>query len=167
LAQRSAEAAKEIKTLISASSAHVEQGVDLVAETGKALERIVTHIAEMNGIVSEIAASAQEQATGLGEVNTAINQMDQATQQNAAMVEQSTASTRALTQETAELSRLIGQFRLGQEPRGAAQTSNPKVTRPIGSSSKPSAPALAMKTTGRRGAVRAAVPQLEEDWQEF
>ncbi|MGO9133168.1 MAG: methyl-accepting chemotaxis protein, partial [Methylovirgula sp.] len=107
LAQRSAEAAKEIKGLISASTAQVEDGVDLVGETGKALERIFAQIAEMDTIVSEIATSAQEQANGLQEVNTAVTQMDQVTQQNAAMVEESTAASHTLSQETEELTRLI------------------------------------------------------------
>ena len=87
LAQRSAEAAKEIKGLISASTAQVGQGVSLVDETGKALERIVAQVSEITTAVTDIAASAQEQATGLQQVNTAVNQMDQVTQQNAAMAE--------------------------------------------------------------------------------
>jgi methyl-accepting chemotaxis protein len=109
LAQRSAEAAKEIKALISASSDQVAQGVDLVGETGKALDRM----AQINGVVTEIAASAQEQATGLHQVNAAVNQMDQVTQQNAAMVEQATAAAHSLREETDALSELIGQFRVG------------------------------------------------------
>ena len=96
LAQRSAEAAKEIKTLISASTTQVGSGVKLVGQTGEALQRIVDRVAEIDGLVSEIAASAQEQATGLAQVNTAVNQMDQVTQQNAAMVEQSTAASHSL-----------------------------------------------------------------------
>ena len=115
LAQRSAEAAKEIKSLISASSAQVGQGVELVAQTGKALQRIATQVAEINGAVSEIAASAQEQAVGLHQVNTAVNQMDQVTQQNAAMVEESTAASHALASEAVELARLMGQFTIGQD----------------------------------------------------
>ena len=114
LAQRSAEAAKEIKGLITASTRQVESGVKLVGETGKSLERIMAQVTEINAVVGEIAAGAKEQATGLGEVNTAINQMDQMTQQNAAMVEQSTAATHSLSQETAQLSGLIGQFQVGR-----------------------------------------------------
>jgi len=113
LAQRSAEAAKEIKTLISASTDQVTQGVELVGETGRALTRIAEQVAQINGVVSEIAASAQEQATGLHEVNTAVNQMDQVTQQNAAMVEQATAAAHSLREETDALSALIAQFRVG------------------------------------------------------
>jgi methyl-accepting chemotaxis protein len=111
LAQRSAEAAKEIKSLISASTTQVASGVALVGETGKALQRIAAQIAEINGVVSEIAASAQEQATGLHQVNTAVNQM---AQQNAAMVEQSTAASHALSAEADDLARLMGQFQVGQ-----------------------------------------------------
>jgi methyl-accepting chemotaxis protein len=113
LAQRSAEAAKEIKGLISASTTQVDHGVKLVAETGKSLERIMKQVAEINDVISGIAAGAKEQATGLDEVNTAINQMDQVTQQNAAMVEESTAASHSLSQETDQLSGLVGQFQLG------------------------------------------------------
>ena len=117
LAQRSAEAAKEIKALISASTQHVGQGARLVGETGGALKRIVERVAEINGLVAEIAASSKEQANGLHEVNNAVNHMDQVTQQNAAMVEQSTAATHSLKSETAELGRLVGRFQLtGSDP---------------------------------------------------
>jgi methyl-accepting chemotaxis protein len=117
LAQRSADAAKEIKTLISTSGAQVDSGVKLVRETGKALERIVTQVGQLNALVSEIAASAQEQATGLNEVNSAVNQMDQVTQQNTAMVEQATAASHSLATEAGELVQLIGQFRTGRISR--------------------------------------------------
>jgi methyl-accepting chemotaxis protein len=112
LAQRSAQAAKEIKALISASTTQVASGVNLVGETGEALDRIAAQVAEINGIVAEIAASASEQATGLAEVNTAVNQMDQVTQQNAAMVEQTTAASHALAHQAEELARLIGRFQV-------------------------------------------------------
>jgi methyl-accepting chemotaxis protein len=114
LAQRSAEAAKEIKGLITASTRQVESGVKLVGETGASLERIMAQVTEINSIVGEITAGAREQATGIGEVNTAISQMDQMTQQNSAMVEESTAATHSLSQETAQLSNLIDQFQLGR-----------------------------------------------------
>lgn len=115
LAQRSAEAAKEIKGLISASTGQVSQGVQLVGETGLALTRIVTQVTEINSIVSDIAASANEQAHGLEQVNTAVNEMDQVTQQNAAMVEEATAATQALAQQTEDLARLVSRFRTGEE----------------------------------------------------
>ncbi|MGP0058636.1 MAG: methyl-accepting chemotaxis protein [Beijerinckiaceae bacterium] len=112
LAQRSAEAAKEIKALISASTTQVEHGVKLVAATGESLERMMAQVTEINDVVNGIAEGAKEQAMGLGEVNTAINQMDQMTQQNAAMVEESTAATRSLSQEISQLSGLIGEFQV-------------------------------------------------------
>jgi len=122
LAQRSAEAAKEIKVLISASSGQVREGVSLVGQTGEALSAIVSRVSEINTLMAEINASAQEQATALSQVNTAVNQMDQTTQQNAAMVEQSTAASHNLTQEAGELGRLVSRFQLsgGAAPRAAA-----------------------------------------------
>lgn len=115
LAQRSADAAKEIKTLISASGTQVLSGVRLVNETGQALGRIVDQVARLNLLITEIAASSNEQATALGEVNSAVNQMDQVTQQNAAMVEQSTAASHALAREADELLNLVGQFRVSED----------------------------------------------------
>src|SRR5207244_4055532 len=85
LAQRSAEAAKEIKTLISGSAAQVASGATLVGETGRTLERILGRVSEINRIVAEIANGAQEQAGGLERVNGAINKMDESTQGFAAM----------------------------------------------------------------------------------
>ena len=146
LAQRSAEAAKEIKGLISTSSTQVDHGVKLVAETGKSLERIMAQVTEINDVVAAIAAGAREQATGLDEINSAINQMDQTTQQNAAMVEESTAASHSLSQETAQLSSLIGQFQVGaasnaamrREPRKAAPHAVKQPARaPIASAPRP------------------------------
>ena len=124
LAQRSAEAAKEIKVLISGSTTQVDSGVTLVGQTGEALQRIVGRVAEIDGLVSEIAASAQEQATGLQQVNAAVNQMDQVTQQNAAMVEESTAASQGLMNEANELIDLMSRFHLG-DIDGAAGDSAP------------------------------------------
>ncbi|CAN5887243.1 hypothetical protein BH11PSE1_BH11PSE1_26800 [soil metagenome] len=156
LAQRSAEAAKEIKALISASTAQVGAGVSLVAETGQALQRIAAQVAEITGVVGEIAASAQEQATGLHQVNTAVNQMDQVTQQNAAMVEQSTAASHALAGEAAELSRLMSQFRIG-----AVEAAPPKTASRV-----PTArPTRAYAQSGS-AALKMAAPE-QNDWEEF
>ncbi|HYE44483.1 MAG TPA: methyl-accepting chemotaxis protein, partial [Caulobacter sp.] len=162
LAQRSAEAAKEIKTLISASSRQVGQGVQLVGQTGDALQRIVSRVAEITGLVAEITASTQEQATGLSQVNAAVHQLDQATQQNAAMVEQSTAANHALAQEAQELVRLVARFQTSQQ--AAAPAPAPAATRPATAASnfrnRYSAPAL--KTTHQ--ALRAPV---DDSWEEF
>ena len=112
LSQRSAAAAKEIKALIAESARHVGHGVKQVGETGRALERLLEQVAEINVVVADIAAGTKEQASGLAEVNVAINQIDGMTQRNAAMVGDSTAATHRLSQETEQLSQLIGQFRL-------------------------------------------------------
>jgi methyl-accepting chemotaxis protein len=113
LAQRSAEAAREIKTLISTSSKQVDAGVTLVGQTGEALSRIVGRVAAIDDLVRQISSSSQEQASGLAEVNTAVNHMDQVVQQNAAMVEEATAATYSLKGETAQLVSLVGRFRIG------------------------------------------------------
>lgn len=122
LAQRSAEAAKEIKALISSSTNQVARGVKLVGETGEALVSIVSKVTEIDGLIAEIALSSQEQATGLNQVNSAVNQMDQITQQNAAMVEEATAAASSLRAESVELSRLVGRFKLDDEaPRAVSR----------------------------------------------
>jgi len=110
LAQRSADAAKEIKSLIGAATTKVEVGVALVDRTGVALGSIIARVDEISTMVAEIAASAKEQATGLREVNAAVNQMDQMTQQNAAMVEQTTAAAHALKGEASRLGDLVKRF---------------------------------------------------------
>ena len=120
LAQRSAEAAKEIKTLISSSAGQVKQGVDLVRQSGEVLTGIADRIAEITTLMGEVRASTQEQSVGLAEVNTAVNEMDQVTQQNAAMVEQSTAASLNLTREAAELAALVGRFTVSAVAGAAA-----------------------------------------------
>ncbi|NBB66213.1 chemotaxis protein, partial [Pseudomonas sp. ODNR1LW] len=161
LAQRSAEAAKEIKTLISTSTDQVGAGVKLVGQTGEALQRIVDRVAEIDGLVADIAASAQEQAIGLAQVNTAVNHMDQVTQQNAAMVEQSTAASQSLAQEADALQASVGQFQVGEAGRGPSAV---KAERPARSDAGVSA----LKTLGRGGAAPApSAAPVEDAWEEF
>lgn len=112
LAQRSADAAKDVKDRIQASTTQVGMGVDLVSETGRSLETICLRIVEISTLVSDIAASAEQQATGLQQVNTAVAHMDGTTQQNAAMVEQATAAARHLAAEAEVLAQEVAQFRL-------------------------------------------------------
>jgi methyl-accepting chemotaxis protein len=114
LAQRSAEAAKEIKGLISTSTTQVDSGVKLVANAGSVLERILTQVVEINRVVADLASGAQEQAAAISEVNAAINQMDQTTQQNATMVEESTAASHSLRKESTDLAALVDQFKVGE-----------------------------------------------------
>ena len=115
LAQRSASAAKEIKTLINTSSQLVSNGVDLVGQTGTALREIVGQVAEIHGNVAAIVEASREQATGLKEINQAVNLMDQATQKNAAMVEETTAASHSLAGEAQSLQTLLAQFEIGQD----------------------------------------------------
>jgi methyl-accepting chemotaxis protein len=110
LAQRSAEAAKEIKTLIGNAETAVSQGVVLVNETGTGLEEIAQLVAAINQQMDAIAVAAKEQAMGLAEVNTAVNHMDHTTQQNAAMVEEMSAAGAGLAEESSRLSELMGRF---------------------------------------------------------
>nr|WP_303705632.1 methyl-accepting chemotaxis protein [Brevundimonas naejangsanensis] len=185
LAQRSADAAKEIKTLITASGRQVEQGVALVGQTGQALGRIVAEVAEIDGLMSEISASAQEQATGLQQVNTAVNQMDQVTQQNAAMVEESTAASHSLAQEADVLAASVARFKVAQGAKGGAAPARVSAPPSQGQSpfkAKPApvaadaAPArtpqpvaetvAALKTMGRGGAALKA-EIIEDGWEEF
>jgi methyl-accepting chemotaxis protein len=153
LAQRSADAAKEIKALISSSGQQVQAGVKLVADTGKALGRIVEQVAKLNDLIAEIAASAREQATGLDQVNNAVNQMDQVTQQNAAMVEETTAASHSLAHEADALSRLVGQFNLGREV--APQAARPAVARAAPAPSR----AVAKPTAGKGVGAHALPPK--------
>ncbi|GAM02263.1 hypothetical protein SP5_076_00450 [Sphingomonas parapaucimobilis NBRC 15100] len=110
LAQRSADAAKDVKARISVSAEQVDAGVGLVNETGQALARIVTRITEINHLINDIAVSAETQSSGLQQVNIAVGQMDMVTQQNAAMVEEATAAVRSLAGEADELSRQMARF---------------------------------------------------------
>ncbi len=119
LAQRSAEAAKDIKSLIQASAGDVETGVALVGRTDEALTRISQRIDEINLLARTVAGSSEEEARGVREVNTAVNQMDQITQQNAAMVEQSTAASHSLAGEARALANLVRQFKVSSATAAA------------------------------------------------
>ncbi len=121
LAQRSADAAANIKELIGSSTAHVESGVSLVGQTGEALGRIAQRIESMSELATGIATASQEQASGIVEINGSVGAMDRAVQQNAAMVEQSNAAAASLSSEAARLAALVGRFSLGQQHSYAPQ----------------------------------------------
>jgi len=112
LAQRSANAAKEIKALIEASVAQVADGSALASQAGQTLQRVVASVGELGGLIEEIASASQEQAAGIEQVNQGIVQMDGVTQQNAALVEEASAAARALNAQSSELQHSVGQFRL-------------------------------------------------------
>nr|WP_305792625.1 methyl-accepting chemotaxis protein [Aquabacterium sp. A08] len=116
LAQRSAEAAKEIKQLISDSVAKVEGGTLLVREAGTTIADVVDNARRVNDIVAEMMAASQEQAEGIGQVNTAVSQLDQMTQQNAALVEQSAAAAESLQEQARRLVAAVGVFDIGGGP---------------------------------------------------
>nr|WP_305800527.1 methyl-accepting chemotaxis protein [Shinella sp. XGS7] len=138
LAQRSAKAAKEIKTLIGASVDKVETGSRLVQEAGASMDEIVASVQRVSDIIGEISAAAAEQSEGIGQVNQSVTQLDQMTQQNAALVEESAAAAESLREQAQRLVQAVGVFRLaaGQgEPAPA-----PKPRPPSGSSISKSAP---------------------------
>lgn len=112
LAQRSASAAREIKTLIQASVERVDAGATLVDQAGQTMREVVTTVRNITGIVTEIASASREQSTGIEQVGHAVTDMDRVTQQNAALVEQSSAATQVLQQESEKLSRLTASFKL-------------------------------------------------------
>jgi methyl-accepting chemotaxis protein len=114
LAQRSAEAAKEIKSLITASVERVEQGTSLVDQAGRTMEEIVASIKRVTDIVSEISAASSEQSSGVNQVGQAVSQMDQVTQQNAALVEESAAAAESLKTQAHQLLQAMAVFQLGE-----------------------------------------------------
>ncbi|PZU87669.1 MAG: chemotaxis protein [Shinella sp.] len=118
LAQRSANAAKEIKTLINDSAVEVGNGVSLVRSTGEALVEIEKLVNQVNDHVASIATAAREQATGLQEINTSVNHMDQMTQQNAAMVEETSAAGQTLAEESRHLRELLSRLRVATDGAG-------------------------------------------------
>ena len=176
LAQRSAEAAKEIKGLINDSTRQVDVGVDLVGEAAAALKRIVTQVDDISSVVVEIASGTREQAQSLQEVSSAISQMDQATQQNAAMVEESTAAAHSLGKEVGNLADLVAQFRIGekavarvQAPAAKASTAPRFMPKPAPkarpmAAAKPARTAMASRPMA--SAQRKPEPEVN-DWTEF
>ncbi len=118
LAQRSAEAAKEIKGLIGASVEKVEDGSKLVADAGRTMNEIVASVQRVTDIIGEITAAADEQSDGIGQVNSAVVQLDQMTQQNAALVEQSAAAAMSLKDQAGRLAGLVSSFNLEPAARG-------------------------------------------------
>ncbi|OWV81310.1 chemotaxis protein [Rhizobium sp. N122] len=161
LAQRSANAAKDIKVLINRSSDEVHSGVKLVTATGEALGHIQGHVVKIDEHVRSIATAAREQSTGLSEVSTAVNQMDQVTQQNAAMVEESTAATNRLAEEAANLARLIARFKL-DAAQAAPRAATPQ-SRPVASPAR----TLGQKLAGAFGGRTATATAAAASWEEF
>ncbi|MBJ7309878.1 methyl-accepting chemotaxis protein [Rugamonas sp. CCM 8940] len=171
LAQRSAAAAKEIKTLISDSVEKVELGARLVDQAGRTMKEIVVHVRHVTDIIGEITTASTEQTVGIEQVNHAIAQMDQVTQQNAALVEEAAAAAAQLQQQSQELAEVVSVFQLSGKrtlptaPAGAAPARlampRPQPTPARKPATKPVGKALALSQTARSAAAKAP------EWEEF
>jgi len=168
LANRSAEAAKQIKELISVSVEKVDAGSALVARTGEAMAEIESSIKQATDMMSEISAAAKEQRDGIGQVNQSVTQLDEMTQQNAALVEQSAAAASALSSQAATLASLVAMFKVGEHaptPAPAAVTPRPAATPAKQVARTPVVSAAPSPVARQTRAVPKAVS--EGDWEEF
>jgi methyl-accepting chemotaxis protein len=167
LAQRSAGAAKEIKSLIGDSVTQVNDGTRLVEQAGATMDEVVTSVRRVTDIMAEITLASQEQRAGIEQVGQAITQMDQVTQQNAALVEQAAAAAESLQDQAAQLARAAAGFKLNESvraapvPARAAARPQPLAQRPA-ARAKPAA--AAPRLTARKGPVTAA---SDSNWEEF
>ncbi len=169
LAQRSANAAKEIKALISDSGAKVETGSKLVASAGQTMEEIVVSVKRVTDIMAEISAASREQSNGIDQVNTAVSQMDKITQQNAALVEEAAAAAKSMEEQTEELSNIVAAFQIG-----SAAAAPPPAARPTPATRTTAAAAGKTASHPVKSAAKKAPAQQkqtaaggEEDWKEF
>ncbi|GGB40509.1 hypothetical protein GCM10011380_32490 [Sphingomonas metalli] len=160
LAQRSADAAKDIKGLIERSTKQVGNGVQLVGESGQALGRIVEQVAEVSALITQITGSTEAQANNLQQVNSAVSQMDKMTQQNASMVEQSTAAARGLANEADHLTGLVSRFSLGQGPKPVASAARPAPRPRNPAPQRAAIPAV-------HGNLALVAEAFDQDWAEF
>ena len=171
LAQRSAAAAKEIKTLIGDSVEKVDAGSKLVAEAGSTMGEIVDSVKRVTDIMAEIMAASQEQSVGIEQVNQAIGQMDQVTQQNAALVEEAAAAAASMQEQAGQLAQTVAVFKLDKPVAGSAAAGFSRSSRsPADSGSRNSTRAIA--TSSRTNAVStiqrpAPTPAAGTEWEEF
>ena len=162
LAQRSADAAHDIKELIGTSSKQVEGGVALVGEAGTLLQTIVSRVGEISKLVQGIAEGARAQATTVQQVNSAVGDMDRMTQQNAAMVEESTAAARSLANEAGELSKLVAQFRTESKSMQMASSAEPVALPPRAVRRR-----VAAQPMVQGNLAVASSTSGDDDWSEF
>jgi methyl-accepting chemotaxis protein len=161
LAQRSSQAAKDIKDLITNSSSQVQDGVQLVNRAGASLKDILTSIVKVADIVAEITNASAEQASGIDQINKALSQMDEVTQQNSALVEENAATAKTLEAQSSAMDERVRAFRLeGGERRSAAESGS---VRSAPAAKKPAA----IRGTARELQGNLAVAVAQEDWQEF
>ncbi|KQT64069.1 hypothetical protein ASG54_00650 [Aureimonas sp. Leaf460] len=164
LAQRSAEAAKEIKTLIATSSAQVGQGVALVSASGQSLEQIVKQVGDVAEVIAQMAQDARQQSLSLKEVSMAADNMDKVTQQNAAMVEETTAAAQSLSSETEQLAGIVQGFLTASTPHAAAAA--PSARTASRSARSAARPVAQMRNSGS-GGVAAKPASVKDEWAEF
>ncbi|WP_354412813.1 methyl-accepting chemotaxis protein [Variovorax atrisoli] len=150
LAQRSAAAAKEIKTLIGDSVEKVEEGSKQVEEAGRTMDEIVGSVKRVTDIMGEITAASQEQTSGIEQINQAITQMDQVTQQNAALVEEASAAAQSLQEQAGSLVQTVGIFKLDPDA-GAMRRPGFSPIAPIAKPTKPTKPTKPAKAISPRG----------------
>ncbi len=160
LAQRSASAAKEIKTLIQDSVRKVENGTDLVNKSGQTLGEIVSSVKRVTDIVSEIAAASKEQLTGVEQVNKAVAQMDRVTQANASQTEEMSGTAGSLLSHAVQLNDLVMRFKLEPEEDKRKSSRRPSATKPSGAQRQPSQPARVSPKPIPR--VTMATPMMNE-----
>ena len=160
LAQRSAEAAKEIKSLIGDSVGNVDQGAKLVQDAGHIMNDVVVSVQQVKELISEIAVASREQSSGVEEMNKALMQLEGMTQQNAALVEEAAASALTFKEESARLSGLVGQFRLEDDTLARPAPAAAPRTAPLPS-------AAAGSAQRELGYKKPAKPGSDDEWQEF
>ena len=158
LAQRSAEAAKEIKTLIGASVERVESGTQLVQNAGATMGEIVASVQRVTDVIAEISAASREQSDGIHQINAAVTQLDQMTQQNAALVEQSAAAAESLRDQSGRLSEAISVFRLSNAPASAARAVIGKLALAKPAPARPVVAKTVAKSVAKSVAKHAAKP---------
>ncbi len=167
LAQRSADAAKDIKALITTSGAEVEEGALMVRQAGEALEQITDRIHGITAMVTQISAAAADQSAKLGQVNGAMSKMDQVTQQNAAMVEESTAAARSLLQEADGLTTRVGRFQCEAAAQATPRQPTAAPSPAARPAARPSHAGRPVASLARHGNLAFAAPVAAEDWTEF
>jgi len=169
LAQRSAAAAKEIKTLIGDSVEKVEEGSKQVAEAGKTMEEIVDSVKRVTDIMGEITAASQEQTSGIEQINQAITQMDQVTQQNAALVEEAAAAAGSLQEQAGSLVQAVSVFKLGIAPGGRSEPAFRRPAAVVAMAPKVAAkaPASPIEKKGAGAPQLASATSAAGDWTEF
>ena len=163
LAGRSAEASKEIKTLIQNSVEQVDTGVDLVNRSGSSLENIIKSVGEATELVSVISKASEEQSSSIQEVNSAVSDMDQTTQQNAALVEENTAAAQSMSDQSASLVKLIDFFKTGEQTASAPAASNTNVAE---EEEKPASNVASLSAAGNQSTPKAS-SDYAEGWEEF